>query len=210
MSQSEAADSVSAFLSERVEWVDGARTPISALYEAYALFCREKGLKREGRTQVGKRLNELEIPTAKSGGTRYRVGLRLCPISPPPVSQSSPTSQPGGNDLEGAPADLQPETARWFVDLMADYGLEPHHECLLLSAARAWDRASFARAELEIHQALTRTLTYINSVGNIVAHPAVKIIADSERLYAAQLRELGLDEAAPGDNGAGADEAEVI
>jgi putative DNA primase/helicase len=77
------SDSVSRWLaSDEVEREDGAETPASDLYEAYARFCAEEGCNAVTQTMFGRSLEGIGITKTrpKTGALRdtvVRVGLRL-------------------------------------------------------------------------------------------------------------------------------------
>ena len=87
-----------------------------------------------------------------------------------------------------APAHLNPRTAAWWRDVVADYSLEEHHERLLTLAGEAWDRAEQARTALAEHG-----LTYEDRFAQPRARPEVAIERDSRVAFARLVRELDLD-----------------
>jgi P27 family predicted phage terminase small subunit len=89
-----------------------------------------------------------------------------------------------------APSHLQSETRKWFLEVRADYDLEPHHERLLQAAAEAWDRLQTAREALAKHGT-----TYTDRFGQPKARPEVAIERDSAIAFARLLRELALEDA---------------
>jgi phage terminase small subunit len=94
-----------------------------------------------------------------------------------------------------APGHLRAETARWWLSVVAEYDLEPHHIRLLTLAAEAWDRAHEARVALH-----REGLTYEDRFGAPKARPEVAIERDSRIGFARLLRELALDVNAPADD----------
>lgn len=90
-----------------------------------------------------------------------------------------------------APAHLQKATRDWFVGVMADYVLEPHHVRLLTLAAEAWDRSQQAR------EALATGLTFTDRFGAPHARPEIAIERDSRTAFARLVRELDLDTEPP-------------
>lgn len=91
-----------------------------------------------------------------------------------------------------APPHLRTETQAWFLSVLKDYSLEPHHVRLLQLAAEAWDRAQDARTEID-----RDGLTFRDDRGNIRPHPAIAIERDSRTGFARILRELDLDAEPP-------------
>lgn len=90
-----------------------------------------------------------------------------------------------------APAHLQRATRAWFLTVLRDYQLEPHHVRLLTLAAEAWDRHEQARAEIACDG-----LTIPTAHGR-KTHPAVAIERDARLAFARLVRELDLSEEAP-------------
>jgi P27 family predicted phage terminase small subunit len=86
-----------------------------------------------------------------------------------------------------APSDLRAATRRWYVAVLEDYDLEPHHQRLLQAACEAWDRLQEAR------EVLRREGTYVQGRYGPKAHPAVAVQRDSRVAFARLLRELDLD-----------------
>jgi len=87
-----------------------------------------------------------------------------------------------------APRHLKPETRRWWVEVVTDFELEPHHVRLLTLAAESWDRGVQAREAIAEHG-----LTFDDRHGSPRARPEVGIERDSRIAFARCLRELGLD-----------------
>jgi len=88
-----------------------------------------------------------------------------------------------------APGHLAPATRRWWLSVVADYELEPHHLRLLSLAAGAWDRAEQARKALE----MADSLTFLDRFGQPHARPELAVERDSRTSFARLLRELCLD-----------------
>jgi P27 family predicted phage terminase small subunit len=86
------------------------------------------------------------------------------------------------------PAHLSEAMRKFWRTTVRDFELSDHHLHLLESACSAWDRAELARQTVREHG-----LTFVDDHGNVKAHPAVNIETASRRLFAASLRELGLD-----------------
>lgn len=93
-----------------------------------------------------------------------------------------------------APDHLAPQTAAWWLSVLADYELEPHHVRLLTLAAESWDRTATARAVLD-----TEGLTYLDRFQAPRARPEVAIERDSRLAFARLIRELDLDIEAPAE-----------
>lgn len=87
-----------------------------------------------------------------------------------------------------APLHLKKQTAEWWLSVMADYQLEPHHVRLLTLAAEAWDRGVQARELLA-----EMGLTFDDRFKQPHARPEVGIERDSRIAFARLTRELGLD-----------------
>ncbi|MGO8840920.1 MAG: P27 family phage terminase small subunit [Methyloceanibacter sp.] len=90
-----------------------------------------------------------------------------------------------------APSHLQRATRAWFLTVLRDYQLEPHHIRLLTLAAEAWDRHEQARAEIE-RDGLT-----VPTANGLKTHPAIAIERDARLAFARLVRELDLSEEAP-------------
>lgn len=89
---------------------------------------------------------------------------------------------------QDAPMHLSPDAAGWWLQVMAEYDLEPHHVRLLTLAAEAWQRGQQARAILD-----RDGLTYIDRFDAPKARPEVAVERDSRIAFARLLRELDLD-----------------
>lgn len=94
-----------------------------------------------------------------------------------------------------APDHLRDTTKVWFVNVMEEYDLEPHHVRLLTLAAEAWDRGVQAREALAEHG-----ITYVDRFEQPRARPEVAIERDSRVSFARLLRELALDVEVPDDS----------
>ena len=94
-----------------------------------------------------------------------------------------------------APKHLEKPTAAWWLRVMADYQLEPHHVRLLTLAAEAWDRCVQAREVLA-----EKGLTYDDRFDQPRARPEVAIERDSRIAFARLLREVALDIDEPAEN----------
>jgi phage terminase small subunit len=78
-----------------------------------------------------------------------------------------------------APTHLKLETKRWWLSVVTDWHLEPHHVRLLTLAGEAWDRAGQARDILATDGLCVRT-----RLGETKAHPAAGIERDSRLAFA--------------------------
>jgi phage terminase small subunit len=94
-------------------------------------------------------------------------------------------------DLPEPPAHLSEFMRSWWVEVVREYALEPHHLRLLEAACDAFDRMTAARTLL-----LKEGLTVSTRTG-CKAHPAVVIERDSRAAFMVALRELDLDCPAP-------------
>jgi phage terminase small subunit len=92
------------------------------------------------------------------------------------------------------PDHLRSETKTWWVAVVNDFDLEPHHARLLRLACEAWDAGQAARESLAMHGS-----TYTDRFGQPRARPEVAIERDSRISFARLVRELALDVAGPGD-----------
>ena len=90
------------------------------------------------------------------------------------------------------PKHLTAETAEWWIGVIAEYEMEPHHVRLLTLATEAWDRCQQARGILA-----KKGLTYEDRFSQPVARPEVAIERDSRTAFARLLRELDLDSVIP-------------
>jgi phage terminase small subunit len=88
---------------------------------------------------------------------------------------------------KSAPRHLRPATRQWWLQVVADYELAPHHERLLTLAGEAWDRVEQARELVE-----AEGITPQNGKTRKL-HPALVLERDSMILFARMLRELNLD-----------------
>lgn len=93
------------------------------------------------------------------------------------------------------PEHLSADASRWWLSVVQDYDLEPHHLRLLQSAAEAWDRMQQARTALAKHGGLTFT----GANGDLKAHPAIAIERDARIAFARLVRELDLDAEPPAE-----------
>ncbi|MEN1679252.1 MAG: P27 family phage terminase small subunit [Planctomycetota bacterium] len=95
-------------------------------------------------------------------------------------------------DQPEPPEHLQPATAAWWRDVLAEFELEAHHLRLLRLACEAWDRAQQARLVLA-----EEGLIFTDRFGQPRSRPEVAIERDSRTAFARLLRELQLDCAEP-------------
>lgn len=87
-----------------------------------------------------------------------------------------------------APKHLEPETCKWFSNVIEMYELEEHHVRLLTMAAEAWDRSREARTKIDEHG-----LTFNDRFGSPHPRPEIAIERDARLGFARTLRELDLD-----------------
>ena len=100
-----------------------------------------------------------------------------------------------GANLPQPPDHLSQSAADWWLEVLRDFALEPHHLRLLQAACEAWDRMTQARQALADHGGLTFT----DERGTIRAHPAVAMERDARTAFARLVRELDLDTGAPSE-----------
>jgi phage terminase small subunit len=92
-----------------------------------------------------------------------------------------------------APDYLEATTQEWFLSVMANYQMEPHHVRLLTAACECWDRMQAAREAVRKHG-----LTMADpKTGATRARPEVNIERDSKIVFMKLLRELNLSEQPP-------------
>lgn len=61
---------------ERLEWVEGARTPMAWLYEDFRHWCRDQGVPPMSLTNFGRTLTRMGVDSFKSSAMQ-RCGIRL-------------------------------------------------------------------------------------------------------------------------------------
>ena len=98
------------------------------------------------------------------------------------------------SDVPKPPKHLRPSTRKWWVEVLKEYSLEPHHLKLLARAAEAWDRGEQAREAIALHG-----LTYTDRFGAPRARPEVAMERDCRTGFARLIRELDLDCGTPGE-----------
>ena len=67
---------VTDWATERLEWVEGARTPMAWLYEDFRHWCREQGVPPISMTGFGRTLTRMGVDSFKSSAMQ-RCGIRL-------------------------------------------------------------------------------------------------------------------------------------
>jgi P27 family predicted phage terminase small subunit len=92
------------------------------------------------------------------------------------------------NRLPPPPDHLQPETKRWWNNVLSTYVLEEHHRRLLQAACEAWDSMQTARAAIAVHG-----MTFVDRFGAPRTRPEVAIERDARLAFARLVRELDLD-----------------
>ena len=96
------------------------------------------------------------------------------------------------NDTPKPPRHLKAATRRWYVGVVKDYALDPHHIKLLVLCCQAFDRCQEARQVLD-----AEGMTYEDRFGAPKPRPEISIERDSRLGFARLLREIGLDAAEP-------------
>ena len=87
-----------------------------------------------------------------------------------------------------APKHIKADTAKWFLQVLSEYDLEPHHIRLLTLACEAWDGCEQARKVLS-----KEGQTYLDRFGAPRARPEVAIERDNRLAFTRLVRELDLD-----------------
>ena len=90
--------------------------------------------------------------------------------------------------VKRAPKHLQPETRKWFSEVVHEWGLEPHHIRILTVACEAWDRCCQAREVID-----RMGLIYLDRFKAPRARPEIGIERDSRLAFLRAVRELDLD-----------------
>ena len=86
------------------------------------------------------------------------------------------------------PSHLSKSSAEWWLQTIAEYHLEQHHELLLTSACEALDRAAECRLIID-----AEGLTTTDRFGQSRPHSLLSTELASRAQFAKQLRELDLD-----------------
>ena len=87
-----------------------------------------------------------------------------------------------------APRHLKRATKRWFREVVAEWGLEPHHVRILTVACEAFDRCCQAREVID-----REGLIYLDRFDAPRARPEIGIERDSRLAFLRAVRELDLD-----------------
>lgn len=87
------------------------------------------------------------------------------------------------------PSHLRVASKAWWIAVVTEYKMEPHHLKLLAQACQALDRAEQAREVLA-----STGLTFIDKNGYPRPRPEVAIERDSRLAYVRIVRELKLDQ----------------
>lgn len=87
-----------------------------------------------------------------------------------------------------APDHLRPETKGWWLNVIDEYALEPHHVRLLTLACESYDRATVARETIA-----SQGLYFTDRFGAPRKHPAVSVAESATIAFARLTRELDLD-----------------
>jgi phage terminase small subunit len=93
---------------------------------------------------------------------------------------------------EGPPSHLSDAGRRFWLDVTADFDLEPHQEKLLLVACDALDRANQARLVVD-----AQGLMVDDRYGSPKPHPLIAVERDARVVFMRALRELALEEEPP-------------
>jgi hypothetical protein len=102
------------------------------------------------------------------------------------ISKRSTSKQPK------PPKHLSAKMREWWLSVVEDYELEPHHVLILTKAAEAHDRADQARAVLR-----KKGVTYRDRFRQPCARPEIAIERESRIAFARLVRELNLSEDSP-------------
>ena len=94
-------------------------------------------------------------------------------------------------DVRAPPTHLSQEAKRWWVDVVARFGIESHRYQTLQAACEAWDLSQLAR------RALSKGLSYKDAKGQWRARPEVAIARDARTAYLRAVRELKIDMSPP-------------
>jgi phage terminase small subunit len=86
-----------------------------------------------------------------------------------------------------APKHLRAVTRAWWLQVVLDYQLEPHHELLLTAACECLDRIAQAQ------EAVAAEGLFPTNARGRKLHPALLLERDQKVLFARLLRELSLD-----------------
>jgi phage terminase small subunit len=76
-----------------------------------------------------------------------------------------------------APEYLEASTKDWFLSVMADYEMEPHHVRLLTAACECWDRMQLAREAIRQHG-----LTMVDPKTLLRGHVPKSILREIQKL----------------------------
>jgi phage terminase small subunit len=96
------------------------------------------------------------------------------------------------NATSKAPKHLRKATKQFWLQVVRDFALEPHHVRLLTHACECWDRVEQAR------EAVANDGAYFSDRFNQrKMHPALSVEKDNRTLFAKLIRELNLDVDSP-------------
>ena len=116
-------------------------------------------------------------------------GLEIPAAAKPKPSSAS--KEPAAVDTNGAPSHLSAEMRKFWRLVVSEYELESDALLILRTACESFDRAQEAR-------------TLIAKEGMVLVnrpHPAINIEQQSQRVFLAAMRQLGLDIDPPGPVG---------
>jgi phage terminase small subunit len=105
-----------------------------------------------------------------------------------------PTIDQPASALPPTPTNLSPAMAKWWLQVVSTYQLEPHHLLMLEGACRAWDRAVESRVVLA-----KEGLSYADAKGRIHPRPEANMERQAMLTFARLLRELDLDMPPPAE-----------
>src|SRR5258705_11048556 len=94
-------------------------------------------------------------------------------------------------DVRAPPTPLSQEAKRWWVDVVARFGIESHRYQTLQAACEAWDLSQLAR------RALSKGLSYKDAKGQWRARPQVAIARGARTAYLRAGQELKSDISPP-------------
>jgi P27 family predicted phage terminase small subunit len=111
------------------------------------------------------------------------------------MTKTAPTRRPPLRVVEATPdvpAHLTALTKEWYLGVVEEYQLDPHHLKLLQAAAECWDEYQQCR------ELLTRDgLVISTGQGGMKPHPAATIARHARIGFARLIREMDLDCAEP-------------
>src|SRR6266436_7213680 len=91
-------------------------------------------------------------------------------------------------DVRAPPTHLSQEAKRWWVDVVARFGIESHRYQTLQAACEAWDLSQLARRALA-----KQGVSYRDGKGMWRSRPEVAIARDARTAYLRAVKELKID-----------------